>query len=141
MPDSCRGDPVEHQGVVPRPGHLRREGQNGALPNVSMGVDEARNDEAPLGVDHLGIRGRGRKAVADGGNLAVLNDTVAALEVADGVVDGHDVSTLDKQFARHELTPPFPEIERNRDDGAASRFKQSAGGTVRYGLTERYYKS
>ena len=51
------GDPGQHSGPVARPGDLGGEPENGPLPYVAVGVDEARDDEPAFGVDHLGVAG------------------------------------------------------------------------------------
>ena len=62
------------------------------FPGVAMGVDEAGNGDPVGGVDDLGAVGRDRRR--DRGDLAPLDQDVAAVKVADLRIDRDDRRVL-----------------------------------------------
>jgi hypothetical protein len=99
-----------HRHFVAGASHLRSEPADGTLPHVPVRVDQARDDEAAPGVDHLGLRRRWGKVVADLSDDAVTNKDVAVDEVTEARVDSDDVAALDEQFGGHDGSQP-PEFE------------------------------
>ena len=72
---------VEDDVEVAGEADVRRDPADHGLPGVAVRVDEARHDDAARGVDHLGVADLERRA--DGGDPIVLDQDVAAEDVAD----------------------------------------------------------
>jgi hypothetical protein len=91
-----RGVVVQYAGEVVVQGRVGRAPADRGLPGVPVGVDEARDHDEAGSVDDLGI---GADLRLHGGDPVVLDEDVAARQVADVRVHGHDDPATDEGLA------------------------------------------
>ncbi len=82
---------------------VRRGRADGRLPGVPMGVDEAGNDDVPIGVDHL--RAIGRQVRPDLRDRVALDQDVGARQLAERIVLGQHGGPADEDSVAHDVDP------------------------------------
>src|SRR5207248_8140570 len=91
---------VEHEVEVAGEADVGSDPADHGLPRVTVRVDEAGDDDAVGRVDHLGVARVDRRA--DRGDAVVLDEDVAAEDVADLRVHAQDVTAPDQYSLRHD---------------------------------------
>jgi hypothetical protein len=75
---------------------------------MSVGVDQAGDDQTAGRVDDLGVGRRGPQSQADSGDHTIGDKNVAAGQVAQVRVHGDNVAPLDEKFVRHDRLAFLP---------------------------------
>ena len=95
------GDPGEDSRPVTCPCYLGGEPADRSLPHVAVSVDEARNDEPTVALDHFGVWIGPFEFGSDVDDNPVANEDVTVGLVPEGRIHGDDVAIFDQEFSGH----------------------------------------